>query len=138
MNRRRPGRRTGEPTSRVKRRSATAGRGRPTPPTHTSSSTSRAGDNADVSYERLSPNDHTGHDVTKPMPAEQAVIDATSALPLRVIEKRARIGRHRLATLRKYPLDAKLYELTRLQAAGLLVLTIIAIPGRGFHRVRTD
>lgn len=138
MKRRRPGRRSGEPTSRVKGRSATAGRGRPTAPTRAPSSTSQAGDNAGDSPANLSPLAGQLHDVTKPTPAEQAVIDATSALPLRVIEHRARIGRHRLATLRKYPLDAKLDELTRLQAAGLLVLTIVAIPGRGLHRVRTD
>lgn len=127
MIKRRPGRRAGEPTSRVKRRSATAGRGRPTPAPPAPSSAAPGGDNAGVL-----------HDVTTPTPFEAAVRAACNRYPLRAIEHAAHVGRHRLATLREHPLDAKLFELIRLQAAGLLILTIAAVPRHPSHRFRND
>lgn len=127
MIKRRPGRRAGEPTSRVKRRSATAGRGRPAPATNAPSSTAPGGATAGV-Y----------HDVTTPTPFELAVTTALNRYPLRATEHATHVGRHRLATLREHPLDAKLSELVRLQAAGLLVLTVAAIPRHSPHRFRND
>lgn len=127
MIKRRPGRRAGEPTSRVKRRSATAGRGRPTPAPPAPTSAAPGGDNAGVL-----------HDVTTPTPFEVAVTTALNRYPLRALEHAAHVGRHRLATLREHPLDAKLSELIRLQAASLLVLTVAAIPRHSPHRFRTD
>lgn len=138
MIKRRPGRRAGEPTGRGRSRRATAGRGRPRLPTPAPTSTSPTPVNAGDSPANLSPPGAVRSPHSPRSPAEQAVIDATSCFPLRAIARRARIGRHRLATLRTRPLDAKLYELTRLQAAGLLVLTLVAIPGRGNHRLRND
>lgn len=127
MLRRRPGPRTGEPTSRVKRRSATAGRGRPTPATQAPSSPAPGGDTpANL------------HDARTPTPFEVAVTTALNRYPLRSIEHAAHVGRHRLATLREHPLAAKLFELVRLQAAGLLVLTVAAIPRHSPQRFRTD
>lgn len=67
-------------------------------------------------------------------PLAAAVRAACHVYPLRTIEHTAHIGRHRLATLRKHPLDAKLFELIRLQAAGLLVMTIAAVPRHRPHR----
>jgi len=131
MLERRQGRQAGKPISRVKRRRATAGPGRPPGQPPNPPPASPAPDAPSKSSTTLSRRRGQAYDAPRITPAENAVIDAASSLPLRRIQTLTAIGRHRLATLRTRPHLVTLHELARLQAAGLILLSLVAVPRRG-------
>lgn len=66
--------------------------------------------------------------------AERELLDVLNRQTLRRLAQLTTIGKNRLHRLRRFPLDAKLYELVRMANAGLLNLTIQLKP---LHHVRS-